>query len=169
MNNGTKTERNAAIVDLHVNGRHTLTGVGDIFGITKECVRQLVRRAGVSENVTAAVQRERKRDAWVAWICAGCGRTHVTIPSATKRFCSPSCKRPFLLNEMRKMALRLGHTPRATDLRRPSCTTYRYHFGKLGQAQTQAGLMPNTRGTRRLEPLPDGFREQWSHLLETSA
>lgn len=55
--------RHAAIIALFQSGRYTLQAVANEFGITRERVRQILRRAGISERVGAgldpAVHRER--------------------------------------------------------------------------------------------------------------
>lgn len=54
-----KVDRNTEIVRLHIKDRLTLKAVGDHYGITRERVRYIVRRAGISPLTTREIQRER--------------------------------------------------------------------------------------------------------------
>lgn len=170
-----KTARNAEIVRLHVEGRLTLTAIGERYGITKERVRVLVRRTGVSPSLTRAVQTERSMDGWVEQApCEWCGRSRPssTPPRLVTRFCSKSCAASKwadaqLLDELRRLALLLRRTPGMKQLVSPWPTPVAYYksFGSLTRAQELAGLTPNAPGYHgHNTPLPDGFREQWAHL-----
>ncbi len=185
--NEAKTERNMEVVRLHVEERLTLQSIGDLLGISRERCRQIVRRAGVTLDVTARVRAERwaeqYRDGYVEVVCEQCGET--APPRAPSRigkgrFCSSKCGAKnrgladeWMLCEMRRLALSLGHTPRGLELVSPlpHWTTYYNHFGSLVRAQEMAGLTPNGVGGypgKTRTPLPNGFREQWAHLLETA-
>jgi hypothetical protein len=54
----------------------TLASVGDLFGVSRERVRQIVRRAGVTVEQSAAL-----RDKSVEWSCLDCGKTETRPPS----------------------------------------------------------------------------------------
>ena len=181
--NEEKTERNMEVVRLHVEERLTLQSIGDLLGISRERCRQIVRRAAVTLDVTAAIRAERYRDGYVEVVCEQCGET--VPPRAPSRigkgrFCSSKCGAKnrgladeWMLCEMRRLALRLGRTPRELELVSPlpHWTTYYNHFGSLVRAQEMAGLTPNGVGGypgKTPTPLPDGFREQWAHLLESA-
>ncbi len=175
-----KPERNAELVRLHVDERMTLTDIGIRCGISSERVRQLVRRAGVSLSVTAEVRAEKYATCWVEEVCEGCGNRRLVQPSEVRRFCSRSCwskngskwTDTRLLDDLRRLALILNKTPGMKHLKKPwpAHTLYYRRFGSLTRAQEMAGLNPNSSGAcGHNTPLPDGFRKQWSHLLETTA
>ena len=175
-----KAKRNAEIVRLHVEDRMTLTAIGLRYGITKERVRQIVRRAGVSPSVTSAVLKE-KSIPCVEVVCETCGTVVWRKPyrsGGIGKFCSPRCFHAsggrakwtpeMLLDELRRLACILDRTPGMKDLVAPWPTHMLYYrrFGLLSNACKLAGLTPNARGGAGHggSPLPDGFREEWAHL-----
>lgn len=156
------------IVRMHVEERMTLNAIAKEKGITRERARQIVRREGVSPAVTAEILRE-KGARVVTMVCETCGKVEERRPSLVRMFCSMACRvRPFtytedqLLNAMRLKALSVGHTP--GSLLMQNHMTYVYRFGSMAEAHARAGLTPNERG-KSAHPLPNGFREQWEHLL----
>ena len=133
----TKTERNQLLVRLHVEDRNTLSEVGALLGISRERVRQVVRAAGVSVDVTDAVKYER-RARWM--ICEACGEK--VRKSSRGRFCSQRCAGEgrrhtddFLLEQMRRLALTLDRTPAMGD------------FGDLAVAPTLSQRSQRTRSS----------------------
>jgi len=171
----TKVERNELVVRLHVEERRTLSEVGAMLGISRERVRQLVRAAGVSVEVTDAVKMERRAR---YMICEACGTKVRKLGRG--RFCSQRCAGAgrrhtddFLLQEMRRLALTLDRTPAMNDFGAPwpGHTNYYRHFGSLRRAQELAGLTPNTQGGywKITTPLPRGFRKEWGHLMDGAA
>ncbi len=56
-----KTERDGEIVALLRSGRHTLQSIGDLFGLTRESIRLIARREGVSERHGFTLMRERAK------------------------------------------------------------------------------------------------------------
>lgn len=182
----TKTKRNAEMVRLYVDEHMTLEAIGTLFGVTRERVRQIVRRAGIGSDVTATNFAFRSEANLMDTACETCGKVMRRQPSEVTRFCSRRCwgraramSAEHLLRELRRLALVLDRTPGTLDLvaPHPNHTLYYQRFGSLAQAQEIAGLTPNTRGARpgcgpgqtRRRPLPDGFREQWAHLADEIA
>ena len=172
-----KTERNAEMVRLYTEEHMTLEAIGGRFGVTRERVRQIVKRAGVGRDVTMANHAMRTEENLVDVVCEECGKVVRRRPSRAGRFCSIRCSKvgyaygiDFLLNELRALALSLNRTPGNRDLRRPWPTHGVYYrvFGSMQQAQVLAGLATNVQGVRR-SALPDGFREEWAHLTESVA
>ncbi len=177
--NTHKVKRNAEMVRLYVDEHKTLQNIGDHFGVTRERVRQIVRRAGVGRDVTSANFAFRSEADLVDMVCEECGSVTRRQPSSVRQFCSWRCSgksktitSAHALRELRRLALMLGNTPGMMDLVAPwpTHTIYYRLFGSLRAAQDIAGLTPNKRGGygkhRTTNYLPDGFREQWSHLLE---
>lgn len=85
-----KAERNAEFVRLHVEERLTLTAIGERFGISRERVRQIVRKHGVAVAVTTAVRSE---SAGVDFTCPVCEvTTRMGAFRASRRlYCSRDC------------------------------------------------------------------------------
>ena len=177
-----KTERNSEMLRLYIEEHMTLETIGDLFGVTRERVRQIVSRAGVTRDVTLASMAIRRDSYRVQATCVHCGKVVMDVPSRPKRrFCSPFCRysspnnrlsEEWLLRTLRRLALVVGKTPRTLNFKAPwpSHTTYVSTFGSIRQAQILAGLTPNSQGGGRGQaPLPDGFREHWAHLLEPTA
>lgn len=152
--------RDQNIVNEHVHARRTLQDIGDDYGLTRERVRQIVRRAGVSPKVTAAVKHENAVER-VLFVCEVCGKKNLLKPAVarTRRVCSHECsgklRRAYthedLLDHLRDLALELGCTPGVNDVIAhdgPSHTMYYRYFGSLRAAQAEAGLKPNKVGGR---------------------
>ena len=177
--NTEKTERNAEMVRLYTQEHMRFEDIGGLFGVTRERARQIVRRAGVGQDVTMANDAVRSEELRVSTVCEHCGRAMRRLPSLVKRFCSNRCGTQsraygseFLLDELRRLALLLDQTPGTLDLVTPwpAHTVYYRRFGSIAHAQDLAGLIPNKLGGGKGRALlPDGFREEWSHLSETAA
>ena len=182
MKRYVKTERNAEMVRLYTEEHMTLEAIGDLFGVTRQRVEQIVRRAGVGRDVSVANAAIRSEEKLVDSVCERCGRVTRRLPAHARRtrFCSNLCwgeskayGSEFLLDALRRLALLLGQTPGTLDLVSPwpSHSCYYRQFGSLSRAAVLAGLFPSLSGApgHGVIPLPDGFREEWAHLTESAA
>lgn len=154
--------RNNEIVKRHLEGL-SFGQVAQEFNISRERVRQLVRRAGVSPEQSRKILREVRSRNKVTLRCGNpeCGKAFQVDPSdvrnRNRRFCSRRCAASdsrkysdeYLLQRLRDLADKLGWTPRATDINEdgfPRSQMYFDRFGTLSRAQRLAGLTPNRRG-----------------------
>lgn len=161
----TREKRDAEIIDRHLAGER-MNEIGRSYGITRERVRQIVRIAGVTPEESRAAYH---RSCMVTATCKGCGEIferHYVDLRKSKGYCKPGCylsmvnhyDSEYLLTHLRMLAMKLGYTPSGRDLQEhdgPSVSPYRTHFGRLREAQRQAGLEPNIPG--RKASLPDDF------------
>jgi hypothetical protein len=148
-------ETSLAMAALHVGERKTLEDVAKHFGVSRERVRQRVRKIGVPEAVTKEIRLENCRGR-VEVTCPTCGQKRVTQQSVVHRACSYECsvKRrsmsdEALLAELRRLEQEVGRTPSIHDMNdrgRYSHTTYVNRFGSWTAACEAAGLTPNRRG-----------------------
>lgn len=172
-----KSLRNLLIVHLHVEDRKTLTEIGELVGLSRERVRQIMRAAGIDKAVTRSIVSAIDKHRYIDITCEHCGQTVKKVARKVNagRFCSRRCSNADrmlsseeLLSQLRRLALVLDHTPRMTDFGAPYPSHHVYYsrFGSLLSAQKLAGLTPNPRGGRVSNRLPAGFRDQWEHLLE---
>ena len=175
-----KTERNAEMVRLYTQEHMTFEAIGGRFGVTYQRVCQIVRRAGVGQDVTMANDAVRSEKLRVSTVCEQGGEVMRQRPSLVRRFCSHRCygnaksyRSEFLLDELRRLALQVNRTPKTRDLVSPwpAHTVYYRYFGSLSRATVLAGLFPSLSGApgHGVTPLPDGFREEWAHLSDTAA
>lgn len=148
----------AELVALHVGERLTLSQVGARVGLTRERIRQRVRRAGVPQLTTDRIRRE-CTTRLEKWACPHCGREVAGQPHKRGSYCSPECVQKAnvrwtpgeLLAHLAQLAKTIGHTPSTLDLAAhapPAHTAYYRAFGSLTEAQRLAGLIPNERGQR---------------------
>ncbi len=159
MSNGSQNpERDAEMVRRYAAGQETLAQIGASYGITRERVRQVVRRSGLSPEESWAAKR-------IAQVgrhtqpCVRCG-TAFYAPKKRNMFCSRRCADAArsaalrvpdaeLLEALRELAGVLGRTPNQYDMNTVgafSHTTYVLRFGGVAAAQRAAGLVPNGRG-----------------------
>lgn len=165
--------RNEKIVRLHVEEDWRFAELARRFDLSHEAIRLIVRAAGVPEEVSRAIQERRKKP-----VCDHCGKVR---PSG-RRSCSERCRKRLkserdsrvavdMLNELRALALLLGHTPNNHEINRYGAY---YHpryvrlFGSIRTAQWLAGLTPNKTGGGRSgpTPLPEGFEAAWGWLVD---
>lgn len=154
--------REAECVRRHVGGE-SLTAIAATLGVSRERVRQIVRRAGVPLSVTAPIARSARKEVRdrcrVPFSCRCCGRVELVVPSDSRRtggYCSRTCrrteKRAELLKHLRALADRMGVTPGQDAINRagpPSHVDYVRYWGSIRAAQQAAGLTPNSRGRPR--------------------
>lgn len=143
-------KRTKAIVDLYLSGEKTLKQIGEVYGITRERVRQIVRAAGIEPATSKTLRRAHRRQLRTK-PCSVCG---TTIYKGT--VCSRKCKglrdrtwsKGKLILRLQELRQKLGRVPSQPDMNKygPSHTTYVYHFGSIGEAQRQAGMTPNPQG-----------------------
>lgn len=146
------------VVALHTQDRLTLTEVARRVGVSRERVRQIVRKAGVPESFSRDVLRERQALRWVPWRCEACGREERLSPyqAAHRKRCDQCRRNPIpdqeLIAELLRLAQQLNRTPRQADIRdygRYSAGPYYRRWGSLRIAQRAAGLSPNPVGRPR--------------------
>lgn len=132
-------DRDAAITARVVNGE-TMAAVACDYGITRQRVRQIYRRAGMPpvrerQRAMAVERRARKEQGRAA--------------RATTRRDEMAA----MLDHLRNLAQRLGRAPGTSDLNGPGrrwpASTIASRFGSLSQAQTLAGLRPTRKGESR--------------------
>lgn len=159
---GEHSERNRYMIELHVVHRKTLTDIGKIIGVSRERVRQIVRRAGIPEDLTEEIRRKQSMNR-VTHVCEWCGREKElrACDAENRRFCSTDCYHDSLrdqlsdealLDALRDLAGTLGRTPTKEDVceHTPhSHTVYYDRFGSFRKAQRLAGLKPNKLGGSR--------------------
>lgn len=156
------------LVRMHVGERMTLAEIGERVGLSRERVRQRVRRAGVGTHVTRMIVREQREAKRVLWECATCGYQEALKPSRATitTYCSTRCARghnrrytdDYLLDHLRNLASQLGRTPSQHDINDhdgPAHPTYCKRFGSIREAQRRAGLRPNRRGGWRPKRTPE--------------
>ena len=151
------------LVAEHVENRRTLTDISEELGVSREAVRQRMRRAGVSPEITKNVLREHYYEVRK---CAVCDTTFEVKKSSTKKTCGEdSCIHALratgllrytdeeLISSLQRLAAEVGRTPTMyeinSDARTASHSTYVNRFGSLTDAQKAAGLEPNERGGAR--------------------
>lgn len=165
-------ERAERIVRMYLEGVWTLEEVGEVEGgITRERVRQIVRKAGVTREESMAAKRRANE---VSVPCDECGQpvTRSGGINGSAVFCGRACAARFrgraqtisddeLLRALRELAAKLGKTPGQRDMNRHgpySHMVYVRHFGSLRRAQEAAGLNANGRGAHgHNTPLPADF------------
>ena len=151
-------DRNAEIVEEHLRGTSQVDSAKR-FGVSRERIRQLLRRAGVPTDLSAALRRLSHSK---TIRCEICGQPRfVEHASRAGKTCGRGpCLRGVvgppekyegeeLLQHLRDLAASLGYTPRQKDINRvgpPVHTTYFRYFGSLRAAQAAAGLKPNAHG-----------------------
>lgn len=151
-----KAERNMRMVAMHVEDRMTLAAIGDVFGISGERVRQIVRHAGVSQSVTLSVMSEAAsgpRVERVVRVCPTCSKPFESLPYFRRKFCCKECylrslrhSEAELVSRLQELAEGLGYTPSQFDINAvapPSHMIYVRYFGSIRAAQERAGLEPN--------------------------
>lgn len=151
--------RDEEMVRLHVEERMTLSDIGGRYGVSRERVRQVVRRNDVPPEVTREVTRENMTVEEVEWRCEHCGKMSRDKPSIAKRrtYCSKECwgaakivwTEERLLDHLRELSEIHGHTPGENDINEvapPYHMDYFRRFGSLREAQRLAGLEPNDPG-----------------------
>lgn len=87
-------ERTIRIVELR-RSKHTYAQIGDIIGVTRERIRQILHRAGEElhdPNLSSRFYMPLKR---VSKKCEVCGKIWQTIPSDVLRFCSNVCRKAY--------------------------------------------------------------------------
>lgn len=77
-------ERNERIVEAYLAGE-TMTAIGRSHGISRERVRQLIVRAGVT-------YRHRQQPTKVTNVCRGCAAGFYTSKGRERRYCSQECR-----------------------------------------------------------------------------
>lgn len=146
------------LVRLHLGERLTLTAIARQVGLSKERVRQRMRRAGISPQKTHEIAKQSRAVGVIR--CRRCSAEIVVTPSEAKRrkFCSRACasrsrvptySHDDLLDHLRAVADRIGRTPTAKVLNAvgpPHAHIFFDRFGSLTRAQELAGLEPNRRG-----------------------
>lgn len=149
---GAKPVRNQRIVDLHLDGA-TLSEIAGEVGLSRERVRVIIRRAGITPERSARIRAERLARERAERERAERDAEPEGPPASLQRYTDDD-----LLEHLREVAGRLGHTPRQMDLERvpgPHWQTYYNRFGTLEAAAKLAGLTPNKPFERN--PVPDGF------------
>lgn len=154
MNLGTLTERNARIVRRYQDGE-TMEAIGGDYGITRERVRQILERAGVPRRQPKDWLSGRRVE-YVTYACLACGQEHECAPSRRipkETFCDRECRtlyrRDQLIEDMQRLARRLGRTPGQPQINAhapPYHMDYYRYFGSVRAAQQAAGLTPNKIG-----------------------
>jgi len=121
-----KTERNEEIVRRHLDGEF-MSALGREYGITRERVRQIVRRAGVTREESLDARRQ-------DWTCGTCGKKERRRESdAARGYCSPECA---------AVARRIGEGPRSPAFEHPDghLWTYDRRLGRnIRYARSVAG------------------------------
>ena len=158
---GLSEQRNAEIVRLHVEEDLNFTEIGLRLGITRERVRQIVRKEGVPASLSKVIRSDRNAEEFV---CKYCGKTEWRAYRVRTKYCGLSCARKAgaigihvytndeLLGHLRLLAVQLGRTPALSDvikIGKPAHGTYYQRFGSFLRACELAGLPPNKRGGRR--------------------
>lgn len=86
--NTEQKDRNVKIVNAYVNG-HTLQQVGETFGITRERVRQILKKILRPEDIKLAQKnRLKRREKEREHPCEFCGNT----VASTNKYCSKECE-----------------------------------------------------------------------------
>ena len=144
----TTHERNAEIVACYKRGE-PLRAIGGRYGVSREGVVYIARRAGCARRGKNTAAPD------VAVRCPRCGKVSMRRPyAAGKGFCRghyfhEKHDPAVLLEQLRALALRLGHTPGTLEINaEPGMwhMSYVNHFGSVCEAQRLAGLLPNARG-----------------------
>jgi hypothetical protein len=185
--------RQAEIVRRYAAGDNT-AAIGRDFGISHQRVRQIAEQAGLpprkpAPKVTPALILEAASANPEIQNLAGMakhfgvtvgtirrvmqanpdGFTRLRVGLAQRRsneaLADNEGKKQEMLDALRKLAIRLGHTPgiaalNAPDSGTPAHTTYVYHFGSLREAQRLAGLEPNAAGGAGHSPASRAKRSQ---------
>ena len=167
-----QTERDQACVAFYLGGA-SMQAVGDLFGLTRERVRQILKRQGVSAVTRGHVQKvdpirvigairspgiEDFVDAGKLIGVTGGGVRRIAISLGVHRAALRLFrlrKRARYARQLRALADRLNRTPGKIecDLYGPSQSTLQRYFGGMRAAQRAAGLVPNGVGRRRFEPM----------------
>jgi hypothetical protein len=142
----------------------TMTAISEGMSHSRERVRQIVRKAGVSPEESRKATREAQRRARKRQYasmrkprttihCSRCAAAFEVIEGRERGFCSSACrteqKKVDLLAHLRALAADLGYTPAQRDINAvsgPWHTQYHEYFGSLREAQRLAGLEPNDVG-----------------------
>ena len=180
--------RDAELVALYMGGA-TMEEIGQAVGLTRERVRQRIRRAGYVGTHRrgpdpSAVCRAAETAlslgevARISGCCADAARrVLVTLGkwAAFKERCTLHRRmrtRAALLIKLRHLAARLGRTPRIRDINRTrgmSHPLYFRYFGSLRAAQIAAGLEPNPVGQPTPAAAIEGIRDLYASGLTINA
>lgn len=167
-------ERNEAIVKEAETGRPLKT-IANLFQVTPECVRLIIKKAGVNykskkkelrlkERYGLFLQKARElncippvavsqalkiQHADRLLFSERLKKMGFKIPKAAgyRRFTKEE-----LLNDLKRVADKLGKTPTNLELYAHgnyAHVTYYHYFGSMRKAQKEAGLLPNKRGGDR--------------------
>lgn len=157
-----QTVRDPARAELiarrHLEGGETFQAIADDLGITRERVRQIARKVGVTQ-ADSLLARGRNR---VTYQCPHCQEKE-ELPAkkaATRESCT-RCSRKIsgmkrrywtrekVIHTVQELAAEVGHTPTAVELMRCRglCVTSIYReFGRLRDLMIAAGLEPRAVG-----------------------
>lgn len=147
-------KRNAEMVRLHVEEGYRQVDLAERFGISRQRIAQILRRAGVTD------MESRLATGFGLWTCQGCGKVCPSTEALRGRFyCSAACRRKHhrnkgrrkyspdeLLRHLRSLGRRLGRTPTQKDVVEasgPGHGCYYDAFGSFPEALVAAGFMPN--------------------------
>lgn len=147
-------DRDRRIVEMHLRDGMTFEDIGRLEGITRERVRQIVRRNGVTVERSREVVRGARA---VTLRCETCGsefpRRDTLVARARRVFCSDTCRHnrvsdEGVLDRIRDVAERVGRTPTAAELdaARVWTSSVQKRFGSLRAAMLMAGLEPRGPG-----------------------
>lgn len=175
-------------IRAQIEAGHTLQAVGDMLGITRERVRQIANRLGVTDRgqhqphdvvrFMAVARRARSLKATASELGVGAGvvqRALVAIgafPALTRlwRMRQKRSRAAELVAAMQALATRLGRTPAIADLNAPDAGTachmvYVQAFGSLRAAQAASGLVPNAQGRPARACCRNGHAMSGANLL----
>lgn len=169
-------ERQKIMHELYTtSGDTTLAEIGELFGVTRERVRQLVSRQSEDKYRKAGKRTDPVQIAKIARtsdnmkVCYKQARTNPKnveeclralelwepvnrlwrIRTKRKKRLKLEKRQEFLIKEMKRVALEIKHTPGTKDMHgngRPWFTQYYRDFGSMRSAQIAAGLEPNSVG-----------------------
>jgi hypothetical protein len=157
MSLGKNPDRTLEII-RQFNDGWTLQKTGDFWGLSRERVRQLLKRAGANTPELKESRREKRRKArCTSKKCEICGSMY--SGKAIQRKCD-NCKNLRLptpqrytdeqyLDELRRLSDKIGYTAGVTDIIREgrmSHVSFYRRFGSLRKAQELAGYESHRTG-----------------------